>query len=246
MAVIGVICGFLIPVIWWEADVPTVLMVALAGFLLGAATFTFAKGKLPILLFFVVFFGILLWIRTFQSIQGGTGGIGLTWFTYSIAGTIVGANFRPDKKRKAKQKAVHALLVTGKDGRKLFEDEAPSAASFEERVKSLDGKKRALVSAMRGSARMDFCGDADGAMVVYFSPDTSDDKLWSMMTTPGAGLGQTDVVIGDLEGAFENWETTTVEPAVVAARHFASTGQADPDFTWYASKDVCERRPLAS
>lgn len=246
MAAIGVLCGFLIPVISWGANLSIVLMVALVGLAAGAGTFMYAKGKLPILLFFVVFFGILLWIRSFQSIQDGTGGIGLTWFTCVIAGTIVGANFRPDKKKRAKQKASGALVVKGKDGRRVLEDETPSAASLEERVRSLDGKKRTLVSAMRGSARMDFCGDADGAMVVYFSPDTSDDRLWSLMTTPGSELGQTEVVIGDLEGTFENWETTALEPAVVAAHHFASTGQSDPHLTWYASKDVYERRPLAS
>ncbi|MBV1779381.1 hypothetical protein KRR55_09680 [Paeniglutamicibacter sp. ABSL32-1] len=246
MAGIGVLSGVLLPVIWWDANVSIVLIVLLVGFAAGAGTFMFAKGRLPILLFFVVFFGVLLWFRNIQSIQGGTGGLGLTWFTCVIAGTIIGANFRPDKKKKAKKLASGALLLTGNDGRKLFEDDAPSATSLVGSVRSLDGKKRTLVSAMRGGARMDFCGGAEGAMVVYFSPDTSDDRLWNMMTTPGSEHGQTEVAIGDLEGSFENWETTTVERAIAAARHFASTGQADPTLTWYASEDVCERRPLAS
>jgi hypothetical protein len=246
MAVLGILGGFLIPVSWWQASVPTVLLVALAGFVFGGCTFMFAKGRLQILLFFAVFSAVLLWIRGFQNILDGTGGIGLTWFMYVISGTIIGANYRPDKKKQMKRKASGALLVQWKDGSKVFEDEAPSAASLEEHVKSLDGKKRALVSAMRGTARMDFCGDGRGAMVVYFSPNTSDDKLWSMMTTPGAEEGQTEVVVGDLEGSFENWETTRMESAVIAARHFASTGQEDPTLTWHASKDVSERRPLAS
>lgn len=246
VAVLAIAGGILIPTIWWDARVFTVLIVALVGFTFGGCTFMFAKGRLQIFLFFAAFIGVLLWIRGFQNIQDGTGGIGLTWFMLVISGTIIGANFRPDQKLKAKQKASRALVVNGRDGRKSFEDEAPTAVSLEERVKSLDGKKKALVSALRGSARMDFCGDANGAMVVYFSPDTSDDKLWCMLSTPGAEQGQVDVVIGDLEGSFANWETTTVASALIAARHFAATGKADPHLTWYASKDVYERRPLAS
>lgn len=134
----------------------------------------------------------------------------------------------------------------GKGGRRSFEDESATVEALEKRVRSLDGKKRALVRALRGSARMDFCGDAYGAMVVHFSPDPSDNKLWCMLSTPGAEHGQVDVVIGDLEGSFANGETTTVDSAVVAARHFAAAGKAAPDLTWYASKDVYERRPLAS
>ncbi|MFL4476315.1 hypothetical protein ACIPVK_20150 [Paeniglutamicibacter sp. MACA_103] len=246
MALICVVAGSVIPVRWWEANVSVVLMFGLIAFIFGFFIFMFSRGLVGVIAFFVILFAGTIWLESTQGFQGTRGEASLTWSLLAIAGSIVGGNLRPDLKRTAVLRKSGVLVVQWKDGHKLAEDAAASAESLEERVRALDGKKRALVSAMRGSARMDFCGDADGAMVAYFSPDTSDDRLWSMMTTPGADLGQIEVVIGDLEGAFENWETTSMEPAVAAARHFASTGQADPGLTWYASTDVCERRPLAS
>lgn len=246
MALICVVAGFVIPARWWGADIVVVLTFGVIAFVAGMLIFMLARGTVGVVAFFVVLLGGTFWLEGAQGFQNIRGEATLSWGLYGIAGAIVGGNLRPDRKRMAAQERSGVLLVNWKDGRKMIEDGNPSADSLAERLRALDGKKRTLVSAKRGSARMDFCGDADGAMVVYFSPDTSDDRLWSMMSRPGADLGQTEVAIGDLEGAFENWETTTLEPAVVSARHFASTGQADPGLTWYASKDVCERRPLAS
>jgi hypothetical protein len=109
MAVLGILSGFSIPVVWWQADTSTVLLVALAAFVFGGCTFMFAKGALQILLFFFVFSSVLLWIRGFQNLEDGTGGIGLTWFMCVISGTIMGANYRPDNKKQGKRQASGAL-----------------------------------------------------------------------------------------------------------------------------------------
>ena len=246
MALLAIVAGFFIPIQRLGADVPVIVIAGAIAFVAGLVMFMFARGTAGVAAFFAILLAGTVWfegVKGFQTVQGEAT---LTWGLYAIAGSIVGGNLRPDRKRADTRKKSGAFLVQWKDGRKLLEDKAPSADSLAGHLNSLDGKKKALVCAMRGHARMDFCGDANGAMVVYFSPDTSDDKWWSMLSTPGVEQDQIDVAIGDLEGSFASWETTTLDPAVVAARHFAATAKADPQLTWYASKDVCERRPLAS
>ena len=168
----------------------------------------------------------------------------------SIAGSIVGAHLRylADRKGTAVQPSTggSGLRVQWQVGRKQFEEGDGTAASLEQRIGALDGSKQSVVSALRGTARMDFCGDARGAMVVYFSPDTRSEERWSFLTTPGADSGRSDVVIGDLKGSFSFEECTDAASAVAAARHFAATGGADPKFTWATSPEVFERRPLPS
>ncbi len=102
-----------------------------------------------------------------------------------------------------------------------------------------------MVSALRGNTRMDYCGDAS-RQVVYFSPDNRQEELRSFLTTPGAGPGRTDAVTGDLEGSVAWEETTSLKSGATAARHFATTGEADQKLTWFTSPEIFDRRPSPS
>ena len=96
-----------------------------------------------------------------------------TWLLSGIAGSIVGAHFRylADRKKAGGQSPAEALglQVQWQVGRKQFEESADTGATLAQKIGGLDGSKQSVVSALRGVARMDFCGDARGAMVVYFS-----------------------------------------------------------------------------
>ncbi|MGL3807891.1 hypothetical protein ACSYDW_17570 [Paeniglutamicibacter sp. R2-26] len=226
---------------------PVVLLALIVGLVYGVAAFYVLP---PNAARAVLVLGFLVGVAVLISMKSALV-LGLpTWLPSGVSGSIVGAHFRylADRKNAGDEARAGSsgLRVQWQVGRRQFEESAGAGATLEQKIGALDGSKRSVVSALRGTARMDCCGDANGAMVVYFSPDTSDDKLWCMLSTPGAEHGQVDVVIGDLEGVFANWETTTVDSAVVTARHFAAAGKAAPDLTWYASKDVYERRPLAS
>lgn len=226
---------------------PVVLAAVVVGLLYGIAAFYLLS---PNAARAVLVLGFLVGVTALISMKSALV-IGLpTWLLSGIAGAIIGAHFRYVADRRSVGGPAKAgssgLRVQWRTGSKQFEEIAETGAALEQRIGALDGSKQSMVSALRGKARMDYCGDASGAMVVYFSPDTRKEDLWSFLTTPGAEPGRTDVVIGELKGSFAWEETTNLESAAAAARHFAATGEADPKLTWFTSPEVFDRRPLPS
>ena len=226
---------------------PVVLLALVVGLVYGVAAFYVLP---PNAARAVLVLGFLVGVAVLISMKSALV-LGLpTWLLSGVSGSIVGAHFRYLADRKKAGDAARAgssgMRLQWQVGRKQFEEGGGTAASLEQRIVALDGSKQSVVSALRGPARMDICGDSRGAMVVYFSPDTRSEEGWSFLTTPGADSGQVDVVIGDLKGSFSFEECTDAASAVAAARHFAATGGADPKFTWVTSPEVFDRRPLSS
>ncbi|MFL4476316.1 hypothetical protein ACIPVK_20155 [Paeniglutamicibacter sp. MACA_103] len=226
---------------------PIVVAAVVVGLLYGIAAFYLLS---PNAARAVLVLGFLVCVTALISIKS-TLVLGLpTWLLSGIAGAIIGAHFRYLTDRKNAGGPARAgssgLRVLWQVGRKQFEASTETGATLEQKISALDGSKQSVVSALRGTARMDFCGDSHGAMVVYFSPDTRKDDHWSFLTTPGAEPGRTDVVLGDLKGSFSFEECTNLESALAASRHFVVTGAADPKLTWFVSPEVFDRRPLPS
>lgn len=226
---------------------PVVLVAVVVGLLYGIVTFyMFPPNAARAVLVLGFLVGVTVLISTKSALVLGLP----TWLLSGVAGSIMGAHFRylADRRNAGdpEREGSSGLRVQWRSGRKEFEDFAGTSADLERKVAALDGSKQSMVSALRGTARMDYCGDARGAMVVYYSPDTRDENAWSMLTTPSVDLGRVEVVIGDLKGSFAGDETTNLESAVAAARHFAATGKADPKLEWFSSPEVFDRRPLPS
>ncbi|WP_187977407.1 hypothetical protein [Mycetocola sp. JXN-3] len=113
---------------------------------------------------------------------------------------------------------------------------------FIERASTLDGNKRSRVSALSGDARLDICGDANGAMVVYFSADDADENAWNLLITPDGGDDEEAVRVDALTVYLSRRETTTLEPALRAASYFLRTETKDPSLNWFASPENFNKR----
>lgn len=226
---------------------PIVLLAVVVGLLYGATAFYVLP---PNAARAVLVLGFLVGVTVLVSMKSALV-LGLpTWLLSGVGGSIIGAHFRYLTDRENAGSTARArssgLRVQWQVGGKQFEESAGTGATLEQRIGALDGSKQSVVSALRGTARMDFCGDARGAMVVYFSPDTRSEDRWSFLTTPGADSSRSDVVIGDLKGSFSFEECTNLESALAASRHFVATGAADSNLTWFVSPEVFDRRPLPS
>lgn len=226
---------------------PIVLLAVVVGLLYGIAAFyVFPPNAARAVLVLGFLVGVAVLISMKSPLVLGLP----TWLLSGVGGSIIGAHTRYLTDRKNAGDRARAgssgLRVQWHIGRKQFEESAETGTTLEQKIGALDGSKQSVVSALRGTARMDFCGDSRGAMVVYFSPDTRKEDRWSFLTTPGAESGRSDVVIGDLKGSFSLEECTSLESALAAARHFAVAGTADPKLTWFVSPEVFDRRPLPS
>lgn len=227
-----------------ESVLPFLVVSCVAGIVFGTHVFYYLSPNWAKVALAVVFFGGMAALSLSESRWLGGMPVGLFG---SITGAILGAHLRyfTDHRHAGRpNRGAASLLVQWSNGRQEYEEREATAESLEEKISSLDGKTATIVSALRGPARMDFCGDARGAMVVFYNPDTTDEGHWSFLASPGVVGPSLDVVIGDLKGSYARRETTTLEPALVAARRFASAGDADSSLSWKTSPDVLDRRPL--
>ena len=131
-------------------------------------------------------------------------------------------------------------------GRKTFREGGFSEAALVAKIRSLDGDRRTLVSATRGEACLTVAGNAEGALVVCFSAESSKEDQWSMLTSPGSDPGQVDVKIGHMVMSHASWETATLEKALIAAHYFHRKGLADPQLTWFSSPTIADWRTMSA
>lgn len=178
----------------------------------------------------------------------------LTWLLCTFVGWVLGSMLRSEWDRRrgrgapATNRSRHGTgeSLEWRVGRKVFRAAGFSEAALVAKIQSLDGDRRTLVSAARGEACLTVAGNAQGPLMVFYSADTSEEDQWSVLTSPGSDPGQIDVKIGDMSLTHDSWETTTLEKALVAARHFHRTGRADPQLTWFSSPTIADWRTLAS
>ncbi|GAA1496878.1 hypothetical protein GCM10009628_18810 [Paeniglutamicibacter kerguelensis] len=184
----------------------------------------------------------------------GFGSVLASWFLSIWSGWTIGAMLRSEWDRRRGCVAPNSKALKNHDGdslewrveRKAFREAGYSEAALVAKIRSLDGDRRTLVSATRGEACLTVAGNAQGALVVCFSPETSKEDQWSMLTSPGSDPGQVDVKIGPMVISHASWETTTLEKALVAAHYFHLKGRADPQLTWFSSPTIADWRTLSA
>ncbi|MBP2388747.1 hypothetical protein [Paeniglutamicibacter kerguelensis] len=222
-------------------------MMLLFGTVLGsmflAATLAFIAIGAP----FTLFAALLLAPYVVSMFVPNFSPVFLTRFLCTFVGWVLGSMLRSewDRQRGRGEPALKRSCQEAGDslewrvGRKIFRE-----AGFSEQA--LVAKIRSLVSATRGEACLTVAGNAQGALVVWFSPEPSKEDRWGMLTTPGSDLGQVDVKIGHMVISHASWETTTLEQALIAARYFHRMGRADPQLTWFNSPTIADWRTLSA
>ncbi|WP_152364026.1 Imm1 family immunity protein [Microlunatus speluncae] len=121
---------------------------------------------------------------------------------------------------------------------------APSPEAVSAAIDALDGSERTVISLFRGPARLDLSGSAAGPMMVYFSADHAARRPeWSHLTTPGAADSEVAIRFSEAVGHFRAWQTTTLEPAKLAAAEFLESGDRSPALSWRTDADVADLRP---
>lgn len=237
------------PLIGGQRDMG-LLLGTVGGSLVLAATLAFVAVGAPFTLLAALFLAPYIVSRFVPNFSP----VFLSWLLCTFVGWVLGSMLRSEWDRRrgrgtpAKDRSRQG---TGKSlewrvGRKTFREAGFSEAALVAKIQSLDGDRRSLVSAVRGGACLTVAGNAQGPLMVFYSADTSEEDKWSVLTSTGSDPGQVDVKIGHMSLAHESWEITTLEKALVAARHFQRTGRADPQMKWFSSPTIADWRTLAS
>lgn len=226
------------------AVLPFLVISAVVGVIFGAVAFYALSPNWARVALAVGFFGGMTILALAEN--RWLGGMP-TWIFGAVSGGILGAHlrFKADQRHQAGATAdSSSLRIEWNTGGKEFKKQAATVGELEEKIRDLDGRTSTIVSAVRGQARMDFCGDAQGAMVVFHSPDARDEDRWSLLTSAESGRTPAQVTIGELKGTFAGNETVGLAAALAAARAFATSSGADKSLTWWTSPEVFDRRPL--
>ncbi|MGA7204800.1 MAG: hypothetical protein WBX27_09240, partial [Specibacter sp.] len=124
MAIVSMVAGIALPLLWWDSKISVVLTVAAISFIYGSVIFRIARNGVWIAIFLVLFLVAMNWIGGQESEATGSAGIRITWVMFGLAGVIIGGSlvqhFFP---RKPKSKTVpippNGLQVRWQEGKRL-------------------------------------------------------------------------------------------------------------------------------
>ncbi len=232
-----------------QSDLVQLLTIVLGGVLLCGILAFIAYGA-PLTLLAALILGpfAVSWLAPTLSFVLGT------WWLSGLAGWIIGAVLRSEWDRRLGRDAPASRVARDavgdslewRVGPKIFRESGFSETALVAKIHSLDGDRRTLVSATRGEACLTVAGNSRGVLMVFFSPETSAEGQWSLLTSPGSDMGKVEVNIGHMAISHPSWETTTLENALAAARYFHRKGLADPQMTWFGSPTIADWRTLSA
>ncbi|QCR44573.1 hypothetical protein C1N91_14625 [Curtobacterium sp. SGAir0471] len=113
-------------------------------------------------------------------------------------------------------------------------------------LERLDGEKQSFLSFERYGARMDVCGSARGALVVFYNDRPDELTTWSQLLDRSGSAEPVEVKIGNSDVTFSSDDVVDLETASRNLDHFGLTGERDDRFEWITGPRVINRRILPS
>lgn len=144
------------------------------------------------------------------------------WFMGLIAGWALGAlvRRRSDRNLPARQRVTGPVLQWWVKG-KRFEEESPSTAQVEAKIRALDGLQRTLVIVSDSQRQINICGNASERLIVFRTEDSSDENAWQIPQSGPVHEDETvEISMGNVSAPVARGLTLDLQSALQSAEDF--------------------------
>ncbi|MGU3411789.1 hypothetical protein ACLBWP_16945 [Microbacterium sp. M1A1_1b] len=167
------------------------------------------------------------------------------WFMGLLAGWVLGALVRRrlDKNLPAQRRTAGPVLRWWVKG-KQFEQESPTAAQVEAKIRALDGVRRTLVMVIHDKREIDVCGNANDRLIVFRTEDSTDENAWELPHSDVLRSGESvEIAMGNVSAPVSRGLTLDPQSAIRAADTFLTGKKSLGEDLVQRGVDVLRVRP---